>query len=322
MTPHIATTHEILDDGLAPLYEQFAVHMNEPDDGAPSTEEYVVEVGRAASVLITTVGDPVTERVFEACPNLEMIAQYGVGVDNIDLAAAADRGVVVTNTPGVLADATADLTFALLLAVARRLRAADQYVRDGRFTRWETTTLLGMGLRGKTIGIIGLGRIGEAVGRRAVGFGMDVIYHNRRRANPTVERELSAQYVPLQTLLETSDVVSLHCPLNEESRHLIDAEALRTMKSTALLVNTARGAVVDEAALEAALRTDEIAGVGLDVFEEEPLVHPGLFDHDRVVLSPHLGSATVQARREMGERCSASVLAYLNGADDVPYRVV
>lgn len=320
--PHIATTHEILEEGIAPLCEQFSVHMHEPANGAPSDEDYLIDVAQSANILITTVGDPVNRRVLSACPDLRMVAQYGVGVNNIDLETAREREIVVTNTPGVLTDATADLTWALLLAVARRIRAADQYVRDGHFTRWETTTLLGMELSDRTLGIVGLGRIGEAVARRGVGFGMNVVYYNRSRANPTVERELSARYVTFEELVETSDVISLHCPLNEESYHLIDSEALQAMKETALLINTARGPVVDEAALEQALRTGEIAGAGLDVFEEEPLVHPGLFDRDRVVLSPHLGSATVRARRRMGKMCSRSVLAYLNGAEEIPHRVV
>jgi lactate dehydrogenase-like 2-hydroxyacid dehydrogenase len=222
----------------------------------------------------------------------------------------------------VLTDATADFTWALLLAAARHVQAADQYVRDGRFERWETTLLLGTELADKTMGIVGLGRIGAAVARRALGFGMDVVYHNRRRANPTVERQTSARYVGLDELLATSDVVSLHCPLNEDSYHLVDAPALRRMKETAILVNTARGAVVDENALVQALRTGEIAGAALDVFEDEPDVHPGLIETDRVVLAPHLGSATREARAEMASMCAASILAFLNGADSVPHRLV
>ena len=292
-----------------------------PGEGAP-TEEYLIDIAQDADALVTTVDDPVTEAVLDASAHLHMVAQYGVGVDNIDLEAAEARGITVTNTPGVLTDATADFTWALLLAVARNVDAADAYVRDGKFKRWETTLLLGMELRNKTLGIGGMGRIGAAVARRALGFGMRVVYHNRQRANPTVERQHNAHYVAFDTLLDTSDVVSLHCPLNDDSHHLIDAAALRRMKDTALLINTARGPVVDEAALVAALRDGEIAGAGLDVFEAEPEVHPGLREQDRVVLAPHLGSATRAARTRMGEMVAEAVLAAFAGAENVPYRVV
>ncbi len=319
--PTIAIIHPLLEEGIAPLRAAYDVRMPEaaPDE---VSEDLLIAQGRDADALVTTVGDPVTARVIMACPQLQVIAQYAVGLDNVDLEAAREANVVVTHTPGVLTDATADQAMALLLAVARRTVEADAFVRAGRFRRWETTELLGTDLRGKTLGVVGMGRIGAAVARRALGFGMQVTYHNRRRANPTVGRELSARYVVLGELLETGDVISLHCPLNEESRHLIDAGALRRMKPSALLVNTARGAVVDEAALAEALADGQIAGVGLDVFEHEPAVHPGLLDHPRVVLAPHLGSATVETRTEMGCMCSASVQAVLNGAETIPYRVV
>lgn len=281
----------------------------------------MIALATDADVLVSVLADPLTERVFAACPHLQMVAQYAVGVDNIDLDAAQEHGVVVSHTPGVLTDATADQAWALLLAVARHLRAADQYVRDGKFERWETTLLLGMELADKTLGIIGLGRIGQAVARRALGFGMDVLYHNRRRANPTVERQTGARYVSLDELLATSDVVSLHCPHNEDSHHLIDATALTRMKDTALLVNTARGAVVDEAALVDALDEGEIAGAGLDVFEDEPEVHPGLLEQERVVVAPHLGSATTRARRRMVEMVVDSIRAVLNEEETIPHRV-
>ena len=181
---------------------------------------------------------------------------------------------------------------------------------------------MGTELARKTIGIVGLGRIGGAVARRALGFGMEVVYHNRRRANPTLERQTSARYVEFDELLETSDVVSLHCPHNEDSHHLIDAAALAKMKSSALLVNTARGPVVDESALVEALADGEIAGAGLDVFEEEPDVHPGLLEQDRVVLAPHLGSATTETRMRMAQMCVASIEAFLDDAENVPHRLV
>ena len=319
---NVVATRPLIDNGLSDLHEEHTVTVCNPPEGATRSEEELLDVVGDAEVLLSVLADPVTEPVLDAAPNLQMVSQYAVGVDNIDLAAAEKHDVVVTHTPGVLTDATADQTWALLLAAARRVKAADRYVRDGQFERWETTLLLGTELAGKTMGIVGLGRIGSAVARRALGFGMDVVYHNRERANPTVERQTGARYVELDELLATSDVVSLHCPLNDDSHHLIDADALARMKESALLVNTARGAVVDEAALVDALDTDEIAGAALDVFEDEPDVHPDLFDRDRVVLAPHLGSATTETRREMAHMCVESIQAFANGTDDIPHRVV
>ena len=318
---HVALSRPLLEDGLAALQDAHTVHVHEPPADPEAVEDHLIAIAQDADVLVTTVDDPVTERVIAACDHLPLIAQYGVGVDNIDLDAAAAHDTIVTNTPGVLTDATADFTWALLLAVARHVKAADAFVRDGQFERWETTLLLGMELRGKTLGIVGLGRIGAAVARRALGFGMRVVYHNRRRANPTVEREQGATYVPLDTLLATSDVVTLHCPLNDDSHHLIDADALHAMKDSALLINTARGPVVDETALVEALDEGAIAGAGLDVFEQEPDVHPGLMEQERVVLAPHLGSATTEARTRMGEMVAEAILAALSDAEEIPYRV-
>lgn len=319
---HVVVTRPLVEDGLSGLHESHSLTVCEPPAGSSRSVDELIDLTDGADVLVSILADPITERLFDEQPDLRMVAQYAVGVDNIDLEAAEAHDVAVTHTPGVLTDATADMTWALLLAVARHVPAADQYVRNGRFERWETTLMLGMELAQKTIGIVGLGRIGAAVARRALGFGMDVVYHNRTRANPTVERQVNARYVELDELLETSDVVSLHCPHNADSHHLIDAVALERMKSSALLVNTARGPVVDESALVEALKAGEIAGAGLDVFEEEPEVHPGLLDRDRVVLAPHLGSATRDARMRMAQMCVASIKAFLNGADSVPHRLV
>jgi lactate dehydrogenase-like 2-hydroxyacid dehydrogenase len=319
---HVVVTRPLIENGLSDLHAEHTVTVCDPPDGSARTEDELIDLTDGADVLVSTVADPVSGRVLGSRPDLRMVAQYGVGVNNVDLAAAEASDVVVTNTPGVLTDATADFTWALLLAAARHVTAADQYVRDGQFERWETTLLLGTELADKTMGIVGLGRIGAAVARRALGFGMDVVYHNRERANPTVERQVGADYVSLDELLATSDVVSLHCPLNDASHHLIDADALTRMKDSALLVNTARGAVVDEAALAEALEAGEIAGAALDVFEEEPDVHPGLLDRERVVLAPHLGSATTEARMKMAHMCVASIDAFVNGAETIPHRVV
>lgn len=319
---HVVVTRPLIENSLSELHDEHTVTVCEPPSGHTRTEAELIDLADGTDVLLSILADPITERVFEACPGLKMVAQYAVGLDNLDLETAATHDVVVTHTPGVLTDATADFTWALLLALARHVRAADQYVRDGRFERWETKLLLGTELADKQMGIVGLGRIGRAVARRALGFGMDVVYHNREPANPTIERQLSARYVDLDELLATSDVVSLHCPLNDDSHHLIDAAALERMKGSAFLVNTARGPVVDEDALAEALDTGAIAGAALDVFEEEPDVHPGLLDRDRVVLAPHLGSATTETRTKMARMCVDSIQAFCDGAETIPHRAV
>ena len=291
-----------------------------PDTGGD--EDRMISIVRDADALISLLDNPVTRRVLSSCPDLKIVAQCAVGYDNIDLEAAEERRIVVTHTPGVLTDATADFTLALLLAVARHVCEADTYVRDGHFRRWETLLLHGMELRGKVLGIVGFGRIGQAVARRALGFGMKIVYHSRQRANPTTERMMSANHVSMDELLTASDVVSIHCPLNEASRHLIGASAFSRMKSTALLINTGRGPIVDEAALAKAIQLGELAGAGIDVYENEPIVHPGLLEHPRVILTPHLASATVEARTAMAAMCSEAILATLGGNTEIPYRLV
>ena len=252
--------------------------------------------------LIALLTDRVDDALLEAAgPQLQVVANHAVGIDNIDVDACTRRGVVVTNTPDVLTEATADMTFALLLAAARRIVEGDALVRGGSWTGWEPTQHLGADVAGATLGIVGLGRIGKAVARRAGGFGMKVVHHSRSGG------------VPFAELLVTSDFISLHCPLDPSTRHLIDATALAGMKPTAILVNTARGGCVDEAALAAALAAGTIAGAALDVFEDEPRVHRGLLASRKVVLAPHAGSATTSARRRMGEICATAVRAVLDG---------
>lgn len=245
---------------------------------------------------------------------LVVVANFGVGFDNIDVAACTRRGVVVTNTPDVLSEATADLAMALVLATARRLGEGERFLRSRRPWIWEPDFMLGMDLSGATLGIVGFGRIGQAVARRAAGFGMRVLYHGRRRADPAVESEVHALYRPgLNELLSESDVVSLHVSLSTSTRHLIDAERLGRMKPTAILVNTSRGAVVDEGALVEALRSGTIRAAGLDVYEREPEIRPGLLSMDNVVLVPHLGSATVRTREAMATLAADNLLAALEG---------
>jgi glyoxylate reductase len=281
-------------------------------DEPPSPAELRAAVtGRSA--LLCLITERIDAAVLDAAGDrLRIVANLAVGHDNVDLAAAAARGVVVTNTPDVLTEATADLTWALLLAASRRIVEGDALVRGGRWEGWGPTQLLGAPVAGRTLGIVGLGAIGTAVARRARGFGMTVLYHNRS-ANPAAEAELGARRVPLPELLETADFVSLHAPLNPASRHLLDAGALARMKPTAVLVNTARGPLVDEAALVAALRDGVIAGAALDVYEREPMVAEGLAGLPNVVLAPHIGSATTDARGAMVRLCCANILAVLAG---------
>jgi lactate dehydrogenase-like 2-hydroxyacid dehydrogenase len=267
-----------------------------------------------ADALICMLTDAIGPLVLDTTPRLKIIANVAVGVENIDVPAALARGTVVTNTPNVLTESTADHTFALLLAAARRIPEADQTVRNGEFPPWGLQQhLTGLDVHGKTLGIVGLGRIGAAVARRGKGFGMSLLYHSRTR-RPVLENELGIQLVSFQELLAQSDVVCVHVPATTETHHIFDAAAFARMKSTAILVNVARGAVVDEVALVAALQEGAIAGAGLDVFEHEPAVHPGLLElREHVVLAPHLGSATEDTRRAMGDMAIDNVLAVLGG---------
>ena len=253
------------------------------------------------SALLCGPGDRVDKEVLEAAPRLRIVANHAVGYDNVDVPACTSRGVWVTNTPDVLTDATADLTWALILALARRLREGERMLRAGEFRGWAPTMLLGRDLHGRTLGILGYGRIGRAVARRAEGFGMRVLFAAKGGG------------VPLDELLAQSDVLSVHCPLNEETRHLIGAAELLRMKKGALLVNTARGPIVDENALVAALERGHLGGAALDVFENEPAVHPGLVRRDDVVLLPHLGSATEETRENMARIALTQIERVLRG---------
>lgn len=281
------------------------------DVDRPMTREELLDKVHDREGLLCTITDRIDGELLSHAPALKMIANYGVGYDNIDLSAATARGIRVSNTPGVLTDATADLTFALILAVARRVVEGDARTRSGEFGAWSPLVFLGSDVTGKTLGIVGLGQIGKALARRAKGFRMPVLYHNRRRLSESEESELGATYVDLETLLARSDFVSLHVSLNEESRHLITSERLALMRPTAFLINVSRGPVVDENALLEALRAGTIAGAGLDVYEREPLLTPGLTDLSNVVLLPHIGSATIETRTRMAELAAENLLAGL-----------
>jgi glyoxylate reductase len=265
--------------------------------------------GRAG--LLTLIRDRIDAELLEQLPGLRAIANYGVGYDNIDVVAATRRGIVVTNTPDVLTAATADLAFALILACTRHVGAGERLVRSGGFTGWDPQMLLGLELEGATLGLLGVGRIGLAVARRATGFGMRLL-HFSRHESPAADA-LGSQRVELDALLAEADVVSVHVSLNEQTRHLVDAAALRLMRPSAYLVNTARGPIVDEAALARALQAGTIAGAGLDVYEREPQVEPALLELENVVLLPHLGSATTAARSEMARVAATNLVAALGG---------
>jgi len=286
------------------------------DAPGPIRREELLTRVEDADALICLLSDRIDEEVIKNAPRLRIIANLGVGYDNIDLAAARKRGIVVTNTPGALTETTADLTFALLLGAARRIVEADRFVRAGNFRGWELIQPhLGLDVYGKTLGIVGMGRIGTAVARRGrFGFGMPVIYYNRTH-NEKAEKELGARWVPFETLLAKSDFLCVHTPLTPETHHLFDRDAFRRMKNSAILVNVARGPVVDEEALVWALATGEIAGAGIDVYEHEPKVHPGLIKlHARVVLTPHIGSASEKTRRALAKIAVDNVLSVLAGA--------
>jgi glyoxylate reductase len=274
----------------------------------------LLELVAGADAVLTLLHDRVDDELLDAAgPQLRCVANIAVGYDNVDLEAAARRGVVVTNTPGVLDDATADLTLALILAATRRIVEGDRMIRSGGAWGWGMSFMLGSSLRGKLLGIVGLGGIGRRVATRARAFGMEVAYHSRNEAPAEAVAPLEAERLPLEQLLERSDVLSLHCPLTPQTHHLIDAAALARMKPTAILVNAARGPIVDERALAEALAAGRIAAAGLDVYEREPEVEPGLLGLDNVVLSPHLGSATVETRTAMAELAARNAISVLRG---------
>ncbi|MBW2073007.1 MAG: D-glycerate dehydrogenase [Deltaproteobacteria bacterium] len=288
------------------------VSIHESDEILP-TEELILRA-RGKEGLMCLLNDRIDERVIEALPSLKIISNIAVGYDNIDLDAASRRGIMVTNTPGVLTETTADFAFSLMLAVARKVVEADRYVRAGNFQRWEfMPPLMGLDVHGKTLGIVGFGRIGQAVARRALGFNMKVVYYSRS-PHREAERQLAATFVPLDELLAVSDFVTLHVPLNKNTRHMLSTAEFSKMKSEAILINTARGQVVNEEALVRALEHGEIGGTGLDVFEEEPAVHPRLMSlNNRVVLAPHLGSATRETRLKMALLAAENMLQGLQG---------
>ncbi|MFD5095375.1 2-hydroxyacid dehydrogenase [Amycolatopsis thailandensis] len=314
VTSTIAVTRWIPDEALKVLAEAGEVKLSRAD--RPLTPDELREFVRGASAIVGMLHDRIDGSVADAAgPGLKIVANVAVGYDNVDVPALAGRGITVTNTPGVLTDATADLTFGLIIAVTRRLGEGERLIRSRTPWSFHLGFLLGSSLRDKTLGIVGLGKIGQAVARRALAFGMRIVYSGRSRAAEDVEKALGAKYVPFEELLAVSDVVSLHCPLTPETRHLIDADALRSMNPGAYLINTTRGPVVHEAALADALEAGEIAGAALDVFEAEPEVEPRLLDRENVVLTPHLGSATAETRTAMAVLAAENVASVLTGGN-------
>ena len=276
------------------------------------TRQELLRATKNVDALLCMLTDPVTKKVIESMNRCKVISTYAVGFNNIDVETATAKGIAVTNTPGVLTDATADIAFGLLLAAARHFIAGDKMTRDGKFIGWDPMLLLGKPVAGKTIGIIGAGRIGSAMAERAAGFGMKILYHSRTR-KPQLERKLKARKAGLRTLLKQSDFVSLHCPLTPKTHHLLGENELKLMKSSAVLINTARGEVVDEKALARALRQKEIFAAGLDVYEREPKVERALMSLPNIVLLPHLGSGTDQTREEMARIAARNIIGILEG---------
>ena len=311
MAEKVLVTREIPEAGLRVL-EPFDVTVLH--ERPPERDELLAAV-RGASGILSTATETMDEEVMDAAgEGLRVIANMAVGYDNVDVKAAGGRDVVVTNTPGVLDETTADVAFMLMLAAARRLGEGERMLRAGMWEWWGPKQLMGLDVWGKRLGIVGFGRIGQAVARRARGFGMEVLYHNRSRREEA-EREFEARYMDLDELLDTADFISIHTPLTQETAHLIGAEELRRMKPETVLVNTSRGPVIDEAALADALAERRIFAAGLDVYENEPEVHPKLLELENLVLAPHIGSASVETREKMAALAAENLATVLRGGE-------
>ncbi|MEP3276473.1 MAG: D-glycerate dehydrogenase [Stappiaceae bacterium] len=311
--PVVIVTRKLPEVVETRMRELFDAQLNDSDKQMSQAE--LVEAVKNAEVLVPTVTDRIDSAILsQAGPKLKLIANFGNGVDNIDVITANNRGIAVTNTPGVLTEDTADMTMALLLAVPRRLADGIKIIEEEKWNGWSPTWMLGHRIWGKRLGIIGMGRIGQAVARRAKAFGMSIHYHNRRRLSTDMEEQLEATYwESLDQMLARMDVISVHCPHTPATYHLLSARRLKLLKEDAYILNTARGEIVDENALVRLLESGEIAGAGLDVFEHEPAVNPKLMKSDRVVLLPHMGSATIEGRIDMGEKVIINIKTYMDG---------
>ncbi len=311
--PKVIVTRKLPDLIETRMAELFDVSLNLAD--APMDAAALTAAVAEADVLVPTVTDDISAEIINAAGDkLKLIANFGAGVDHIDLKAAAEKGINVTNTPGVLTEDTADLTMALLLSVPRRLFEGEKILRAGEWTGWTPTFLMGRRIQGKRLGIIGMGRIGRAVARRARAFNMAVHYHNRTQLPPEVEGDLEATYwEDLDQMLGRMDVVSVNCPLTADTHRLLNRDRLKKLQPHAVIINTARGEIIDEEALADLIEVGRIAGAGLDVFEQEPQINPKLLELDNVVLLPHMGSATVEARTAMGEKVLINIQAFVDG---------
>jgi lactate dehydrogenase-like 2-hydroxyacid dehydrogenase len=311
MKPAVLVTKRIYPQAIEFLSQHAEVDYANSDDGLPGSE--LAERIRGKQGVVSQLTDKFTPAVIATLDGIRVISNVAVGFDNIDVPAATRAGILVTNTPDVLTDTTADLAWALMLAAARRIVEGQKFLESGQWTKWRIDLLVGQDIHHRTLGIFGMGRIGQAVAKRALGFAMRVLYHDTRRAASEVERDLGLEFVSVERLLRESDFISLHVPLMPETRHLIGAPQLRMMKPTAVLVNSSRGPVVDEGALAEALAQGVIAAAGLDVFENEPQVHPKLQQLPNAVLVPHIGSATVETRRKMCMMAAENAAAALTG---------
>jgi glyoxylate reductase len=311
--PVVVVTRKLPDSIETRMMELFDVHLNLDD--TPMAKADLIEAVKKADVLVPTVTDRIDAKILShAGDNLRLIANYGTGVDHIDLASTRQRGITVTNTPDVLTEDTADMTMALMLAVPRRLAEGARALHSDDWQGWSPTWMLGHRIYGKRLGIIGMGRIGSAVARRAKGFGLSVHYHNRRRVHTETEESLEATYwESLDQMLSRVDIVSVNCPHTPATFHLLSARRLQLMQPHAYIVNTSRGEVIDENALTRMLIAGDIAGAGLDVFEHEPAVNPKLLKLDNVLLLPHMGSATVEGRIDMGEKVLVNIKTFADG---------
>jgi len=306
----VLITLDLPSPGMEMLQERFDCEVV---DGELVPREEIKRRLQDRDGMVALLSVRVDDDLLDSAPRLRAVANYAVGFNNLEVPALTRRGILATNTPGVLTEATADLTLALMLAAARRVTEGDRLIRAGQWKGWHPRFMLGSDVHGRVLGIIGLGRIGQAVARRGQGFRMPLLYAGRHRVDPGIERELGARFVSLEELLQTADFVSIHAPLNDDTRHLIGDRQLRLMKRDAYLINTARGPIVDEAALARALREGWIAGAGLDVYEDEPRVHAELLRCENAVLVPHVGSATVSARAGMAETAARNLIAALDG---------
>jgi glyoxylate reductase len=311
--PLVVVTRKLPEVIETRMMELFDTRLNDSD--APLTKAALVEAVKTAEILVPTVTDRIDSSVLaHANPELRLIANYGTGVDHIDVEAAYARGITVTNTPGVLTEDTADMTMALILAVSRRLVEGERLARSGEWSGWSPTSMLGHRITGKRLGILGMGRIGSAVARRARGFGLAIHYHNRRWVPEALENELEATYwESFDQMLARMDIISVNCPHTPATFHLLSARRLALLRPTAIIVNTSRGEVIDEAALTRMLRNKQLAGAGLDVFEHEPAINPRLRELDNVVLLPHMGSATIEGRIDMGEKVVINIKTFVDG---------